>query len=432
MLSSTLVSTPIDARSLALGARRLWDRRSRLVGWGSGSVFEYFHSQYPFRLDYLVDSDESRWGQTRHGLEIVSPDRLRQDAGPDTFVVIYSGAWPEIQRAIERMGPIASLAASAVFADAATRARLEVTEEIAREARPRRVRRSEHAVVIQGPIVPHVTPRVVRAMSALHPHDFVVLSTWTDADSSLVTALSPWVDEIVKSDRPDPVGVQNRNCQIVSTLTGIERAMALGAHTILKTRTDLAVLNQDVFRQGRWWLDRIGREAAQAAGLYDRIIVPSSFTRKYLLYHPADLVMLGDARDLQTFWSASLDPRGGSLLSADWIDMPLTAVNMSGHPAESYLGLEFCRSIRRPAAGTLEDSWAFYRDLFAVVDNDWFDLVWFKNLAIPDVGVRSGPRQTVSQAFWQRLQYDSGDMREEAARLDPGAIALREMVGAAQ
>ena len=421
----------IDTQSLAAAATRLWDRRSRLVGWGSGSVFDYFHSLYPFRLDYLVDSDAARWGQTRHGIEIVSPDRLRQDAGPDTFVIIYSGAWPEIQRAIERLGTIDSLPASAVFADPATRARVEFAETTAGQARPRRVRRSEHAVVIQGPILDRITPTVVRAMSALHPHDFVVLSTWADTDPALVDGLLPWVDEIVTSARPDPSGVQNRNYQVVSTRAGIDRAIALGARTILKTRTDLAVLAEDIFNQGRWWLDRIGSEAARAAGLRGRIIVPSSFTRKYLLYHPSDLAMLGDARDLQTFWRAPLDSRGGSLLSPDWIDLSLSALNMSGHPAESYFGLEFCRSIGRRAAGTLEDSWAFYRDLFAVVDNDWFDFVWFKNLAIPDVGVRSGPRQTVSHAFWQGLQYNSPDICKDAAQVDPRAIALREMVGAA-
>jgi hypothetical protein len=432
MHASPHVPPPIDARSLAAGARRLWDRRSRLVGWGSGSVFDYFHSLYPLRLDYLVDSDASRWGQTRHGIDIVSPDRLRQDAGPDTFIIIYSGAWPEIQRAIGQIGAIASLPASAAFADAATRARLESAEAIAHAARPRRVGGSEHAIVIQGPVVPHVTPTVVRAMSALYPRDALVLSTWTDADPDIVAALSPWVDAIVTSERPDTAGVQNRNFQIVSTLAGIDRAMALGARTILKTRTDLAVLDEDVFRRGRWWLDRLDRTAARAAGLSDRILVPSSFTRKYLLYHPSDMVMFGQARDLQTFWSAPLDARGGSLLSSEWIDTPLTVLNMSGHPAESYLGLEFCRSLKRPAAGTLEDSWAFYRDLFAVVDNDWFDLLWLKNLAIPDVGVRSGPRQTVSHAFWQRLQYDLRDVREDAPPVDPQAIVLREMVGASQ
>lgn len=431
MASPSPATAPIDAQSLALAAARLWDRRSRLVGWGSGSVFDYFHSLYPFRLEYLVDSDASRWGQTRHGIEIVSPDRLHQAAGPDTFVIVYSGAWPEIQAAIRTIGPIESLPASAVFADAATRARIDAAEQIAREARPRRAHRSEHAVVIQGPLVPHVTPTVVRAMSALHPDDLVVLSTWSNADPELVSSLAPWVDEIVTSDRPTAAGVQNRNYQIVSTRAGIDRAIAMGARTILKTRTDLAVLDEDVFRRGRWWLDRVGCEAARATGLTGRIIVPSSFTRKFLLYHPSDLVMLGDAQDLRTFWSAPFDPRGGSLLSPDWIDMPLTALNMSGHPAESYFGLEYCRSIGRPAAGTLDDSWAFYRDLFAVVDNDWFDLLWFKNLAIPDVGVRSGPRQTVSQAFWQSLQYGSG-VEPGTPPLDPAAVALRAMVGASR
>ena len=40
--------------------RALFDRRIRLIGWGSGSVFDYFHSLAPVPLDYLVDNDPSR------------------------------------------------------------------------------------------------------------------------------------------------------------------------------------------------------------------------------------------------------------------------------------------------------------------------------------------------------------------------------------
>ena len=58
----------------------------------------------------------------------------------------------------------------------------------------------------------------------------------------------------------------------------------------------------------------------------------------------------------------------------------------------------------------LQRSEAFYRDLFAVVDNDWFDLLWFKNLSIPDAALRAGVRQTVSQSFWQRLQTDEASV----------------------
>ena len=419
----------VDRRSLDDASAALFDRSARLVGWGSGSVFDYFHRQHPVRLDYLVDSDSARWGTCRHGLEIVPPGRLARDAGPETFVIVYSGAWPEIQDSLAELGQIRSLPASAVFADASALARLELAEGLAASARPRRTARADQAIVVQGPIVPQVTARALGAMSALHPRDLIVLSTWTDTDPGWLAEVASLVDEVVLSERPAIVGVQNRNCQIVSTRAGIERAVARGARRILKTRTDLAVLGRDVFAQARWWADAVGRRPARLAGLYDRLLVPSTFTRKYLLYHPSDLVMLGDARDMQAYWHAPLDGRGGTLLSPEWIDQPLSLVNMGGNPAESYLGLEFCRTIGRQVDGTLADSWAFYRDLFGVVDNDWFDLLWFKNLSIPDAALRSGVRQTVSQSFWQRLQTEESWLAEERDAVDPDAVSLRDLTG---
>jgi hypothetical protein len=419
----------IDVQSLEQASRALFDRAAEVVGWGSGSVFDYFHRQHPVRLKYLVDSDAARWGETRHGVEIVPPGRLARDAGSSTFVIIYSSYWPEIQETLAEMGSIRSLPASAVFADASARAKLTLAAGLAAAARPRRAGRSDHAIVVQGPVVPDVTARVLGAMSALYPRTLIVLSTWNDTDAGLLAGVADLADEVVTSTRPEPAGVQNRNCQIISTRAGIERAIARGARRILKTRTDLAVLSRDVFAQARWWCDAVGRRPARLAGLYDRLLVPSSFTRKYLLYHPSDLVLLGDARDMQAYWHAPLDPREGALMSPDWIDQPLSLVNMGGHPAESYLGLEFCRAIGRQVDGTLTDSWAFYRDLFAVVDNDWFDLLWFKNLSIPDASLRSGVRQTVSQSFWQRLQTDEASVSDERDEIDPDTVPLRDLTG---
>src|SRR5512137_1757975 len=114
----------IGRQDLDLASARVFGRGSRLVGWGTGSVFEDFHDLFPVRLDFLVDNDARRWGQTRHGIEIVGPDRLASEGHADTFVVIYSSAWPEIQAQIGTRGPFASLPASAVFADASARARL--------------------------------------------------------------------------------------------------------------------------------------------------------------------------------------------------------------------------------------------------------------------------------------------------------------------
>jgi hypothetical protein len=68
----------------------------RIVGWGSGSVFDYFQRTHPVRLEYLVDNDASRWGQNRRGVRIESPSRLQSEAPGRVLVIIYSGAWMDI------------------------------------------------------------------------------------------------------------------------------------------------------------------------------------------------------------------------------------------------------------------------------------------------------------------------------------------------
>lgn len=421
---------PIDARGLERASARLFARTSRVVGWGSGSVFDYFHGLYPIRLDYLIDNDPTRWGQHRRGIEVVSPDRLTSEDAAETIVVIYSASWSEIQRQLAGLGQFDSLPASAAFADASVREKLSWAEDIA--ARPRvRSPRAYNSIVVQGPVVEGVTAHVLRVLTALHPSDNVLLSTWDDTAAELLAEAGPAADDVVLSPRPSVAGVQNRNYQIASTRAGIDRAMEHGARTILKTRTDLAVLAVSLFGRARWWLDRVGDNAARQAGLCQRLIVPSSYTRKFFLYHPSDLVMLGAAEDMARYWSAPLDPREGDLLSPDSLDRPMSAVNMNGHPTESYLGLRFCDAIERPATATLADSWAFYRDLFAVVDNDWFDLLWFKNLSIPDAVRRSGVRQMVSQAFWQRLHEGDASINRDLAEFNPDDFALRALAGAA-
>jgi hypothetical protein len=141
--------------------------------------------------------------------------------------------------------------------------------------------------------------------------------------------------------------------------------------------------------------------------------------------------MLGAAEDMALYWSTPLDPRSGELHTVASPNAALAAVNLAGHPAESYLGLQFCRTLGRPVAGTLVDSWMVYRDLFAVVDNEWVDLLWFKNLSIPDAACRSGVRQMVTGAFWQRLFACDPLIEQDLLEINPSQIALGALAGAA-
>jgi hypothetical protein len=424
-------SSVVSGERVAVAQRWLADPAIRIVGWGSGSVFDYFQNAHPVRLDYLVDNDASRWGQSRRGVQIEPPSRLQRETSTRVLVIIYSGAWMDILPTLNGLDHVTALPATALFAGTTELARLRTADALAAAAPAPRSPEGSNAIVIQGPVIPGITRQVLATMSALHPATLTVLSTWRDTPVALLHELGPFVDELVVSDLPGSRGIQNRNCQIVTTRAGIDRAIGCGARTILKTRTDLAVMAPNLFVRAASWQASLDIRRARELGLSGRLFVPSSFTRKFLLYHPSDLVMLGAAHDLAEYWSAPLDPRSGNLLSPEWMRLSLQQLMMTGNPAESYLGTSFCRRIGWPVAGTLRDSWSFYRDLFVVADNDWFDLLWLKNLAVPDVHANTGPRQLVRQAFWQRLADGDSSVDVDLLEVNPATVGLRELSGMA-
>jgi len=426
-----LLPVSADGYNLFAAFSRLRAPGVRIVGWGTGSVFEYFHERHPFPLEYLVDNDSTRWGDQRHGLRIESPDRLLEEDPSRVLVIIYSGAWMEILSGGQSLAGLIAMPASALLAGPPELRRLRRAAELAAAPIARGQRLAKDAIVVQGPFVDGMTPQVLRSMRAAHGTNLIVLSTWRDTVAAHLDEVRDLVDEIVLSEMPATRGIQNRNCQIVSTAAGVARARACGARTILKTRTDLAVLAPDVFEHGRQLLASVDCGKARALGLRSRILVPSNFTRKFLPYHPSDLVMLGDADDLAEYWAAPLDPRNGSLTAPEWMKLSLASLAIAGQPAEGYLGTQFCRRLGRPVTGTLADSWAFYRDLFVVTDNDWFELLWLKNLMLPDATLSQGPRQLVHHAFWRRLVAGDPQLERDLREINPDAIGLRDLNGAA-
>ena len=64
-----------------------------------------------------------------------------------------------------------------------------------------------------------------------------------------------------------------------------------------------------------------------------------------------------------------------------------------------------------------------------MVDNDWFEMLWFKNPSIPDVAVRQGVRQLVTQSFWTRLDAGDPTVAREAT-IDPAVATLRDLCAA--
>jgi hypothetical protein len=283
-----------------------------------------------------------------------------------------------------------------------------------------------HAIVVHGAVLPPVTAFALRVTAITHPCDRIVLSTWDDTPRDVLAEVEPFVDDLVLSPAPAVAGIQDRNRDIVSAHAGIVRARERGATAVLTSRTDLAILDPNVFSAAVVLEARYPARAARAQGLRGRIIVPSAFTRKYLLYHPSAVAMLGATGDLLRYWSAPLDERIGELDGDGRDEVTLRDLGLEGNPTECYLALQFCRQIGWPVRGDVLDSWALYRDLFAVVDHDWFDMLWLTHPAVPDLDVKYGPRQLVTHAFWRRLVTYHTTRNLPVPEVDPGRVTLRQ------
>jgi hypothetical protein len=421
------VSTPALFTDAARAYARLLARDTSVVGWGTGSVFRDMHPRWPLRLEALLDNDISRWGCRLAGCTIRSPQDLARFDPAHTVVIVYSSSWPAIQAQVAALGPYLCIPATLLVHWPETARRL--AEIHALPALPRAPHDRTRAVVVQGPVDHTFAPPVLRRLSQVFPDAALILSTWDDTPEAMLEEVRPFVDHVVTSRRPDVPGTQNRNLQAVSTRAGLEAAQALGARFVLKTRTDLCVDAPGLFAlcerlQATW-----DAGPARSIGLRARIVVPSSFTRQYLLAHPSDLAMWGHVDDLRLYWSAPAEPSSIDLLAPEWRTRTLQHLAEEGQPAESYFGMHFSRALTGRVPQDVSGSWQLLRDLFAVQDNGWWGLWWLKNPAGLECPPEASVRAIVSHRLWERFVLDWRGVLPDATRYPADTTTFGTFLG---
>ncbi len=378
----------------------------KLVGWGSGGVFDYFHALFPMPLAYLVDNATNRQGQFKCGFEIRSPHDLKKENPDNLLIIIYSSFSADIIHQLSGLGVFSAINAPVLFCSDYRQQWKKIDHLLDQPTTKKTSCSNKSAIVVQGPTVANLTSKVIALHARQNPQSSLILSTWKDSDSEELKRLEPLIDDLILSSRPDIAGIQNRNLQIVSTQAGLKRCQQLGASYALKTRADMFILAPSIVELSMMLLNSYDPTPAQNWGAHDRLLIPASFTRKYLPYSPSDLAMFGYIDDLSKYWDCPLDERHFDLLS-ECHNKSLFQLGREGLPAECYFGGNYSRSLGRPTSGELMDSWEFYRDLFLIVDNSWFELFWPKNPHFPDTYPHRPTRQTVSNHFWH-LQLRGG------------------------
>ncbi|WP_047979873.1 WavE lipopolysaccharide synthesis family protein [Ornithinibacillus contaminans] len=350
----------------------------KIIAWGSGLFFQECYLELPLSISYIVDNDSKKWGTSYKGIPIYSPDRLKNEDKSNTIIIIYSLFFQEIKLQIGTLGDYVSIFYGELFEEQ-FQEKVNLIQYNISDKHIQRNPKSTNAIVVQGLVDEKVTKDVLNYYAVKYPNDYIILSTWETTPTGVLKELELYVDYILLHPILPWNGQGNRNAQIATTFQGILKAAELGAKSVLKTRTDMAVLRENIFDASILLSESFDNKVVQSYGLNSRIIIPQSYTAKYRLYHPCDLAMLGNTEDLLKYWNIPNDDRYYEVTKfRNLNNVSIYEAFEKEMLAESYIAVNFCKNIGRKLQGTLKDSLNFYRDFYIVQDNNWFDLQWFK------------------------------------------------------
>lgn len=386
----------------------IFSGQKKVVGWGTGGYFHYFYSKFPINFAYLIDNNPKMQGKYVKGFLVCSPDILKEEDPKNVIIIVYSSFYNEIKKQINQLGNYTVVSSSFLFFNDYEYyfSKIEDVKSVSNIRNPK----TNNAILIQGPIIENVTDSIIKFFLNQYPNDYVIVSTWNNTDKNLLEKVRD-ADILILNKPPEYPGVQNRNYQIISTANGLKKAYELGIKYVLKVRSDLLPLSPNLFNMGKKLLETFNSDFPIKYGLKNRIIIPESFTKKYIPYHPSDMVMLGHTEDLLLFWDIELDLRKYNMnQDNEWLTKTIIDIGLDMGPTEAYLGVNFCNSIGWKINKDLLNAWDFLRQFFIVVDNNWFDIFWYKNPLIPDVKTNIKIRENVDFFFWQSLYYSQSEI----------------------
>jgi len=340
----------------------------KVIGWGAGLGFIRYHQRTMIKHAYLIDKDQDKWGLKICGFEVKPPQTLASE-DPETIIIIIYNFFDHgksVLSDIEKIGSYNSIMNFNPFELIKFSHRLsEVPLNLKKKVRAK----SKLGIIVQGPIYEKNTVSILKYYANKYPEDWLILSTWYDADARDLSEAERYCDEIVINQHVKP-GFWNRNRLIVSTQSGLMKAKEVGIEFVLKTRSDTLATAPGILNRSVSLLRKMNKQKCENFGLNHRIITSERYTQLYVPYHVSDMILFGDVDDLMKYFHAPIDER--DLNIQDIRLASLKSLWAHGYLNEIYLYNNFLAKIGWQTAGSLIDYWTTIGNFLIVVDERWF------------------------------------------------------------
>ncbi len=226
------------------------------------------------------------------------------------------------------------------------------------------------AIVIQGPILKtdDFTLESVKLYRKNFSQSQVIVSTWKDEEPEYLEKIKKEGATIVLCDKPSYPGPKNLNMQLVTAGNGMKKAQELGAHYVMKTRSDQRMYG----RHAMEFLVNITElfPPAPDSKQKKRLIGVGGGALKYNLFHFSDVFNFGQIDDMVLYWNPKLITLGDPEFYIEGYNDRLIS--------ESYLITEFLKANGVAPEMTREGWWRTAGRYCVLIDTPSLDLYWPK------------------------------------------------------
>lgn len=229
------------------------------------------------------------------------------------------------------------------------------------------------AIVLQGPLdeIDSFTVETVKLYFALYEKIVIIVSTWPDANRSVVNELRELGAYIVISEYPENCGYGNINYQLVSTKAGIEKAISLGKRYVCKSRTDQRLYAPGSITYFRDLID--GHFALSGSDFRNRIVCLSAeYAGMFTPFYIPDFLYFGKSEEMKVLFDIPLRP--------DDIERPenITRKESASVCSEAYIAYSYAKGIDADCELSVKGCLDFLANYMIVVDKSQIGLYWHK------------------------------------------------------
>ncbi|WP_426110111.1 WavE lipopolysaccharide synthesis family protein [Massilia sp. PWRC2] len=366
--------------------------RCKLIGWGAGYQFEKFYRQLGLQLAYTVceweiDSGRLAEGELKCGIPVHHARRLLEENPDEVLVVVFSGKWFDCMRQIGGYGRFRSIRAMDEQVEGKSLAQVLQRHFVGQPATPPPATDAATiGLMVQGPVLAHITPMVLAASRKKFPFATQILSTWDDTPPALLAACAPHVDQIVTSPVPAQPGDYNAVMQRDSARAGFAALQARGIDYAFKCRTDQSIIGAIDLAH---WLALVRQPVHGAdSGSRQRIVFCSQMSWRFVLFHLTDQLQFGRVADLLEFWQT----RDDSILGGISVPLSAPASHLTLCTPEARIMRCYLRRTGVPYDLTTASYWQVLADRFALAPDDEAIVLNWKAIALFDVPVQADVR----------------------------------------